>query len=100
ITVRDNGPGIAPELLPHLFEPFQGARRSPGHPERGLGLGLAVARQLTELQGGALRGESGGADSGATVTVIFPPRGRRRPRRRPAPGRPPARPPPLRTPSS
>jgi signal transduction histidine kinase len=81
ITVRDTGPEIAPELLPHIFEPFRGARRAPGHPEKGIGLGLAVARQLAELQGGAMRAESGGSDGGATFTVTFPLGGDRPPRR-------------------
>jgi two-component system, OmpR family, heavy metal sensor histidine kinase CusS len=59
IAVEDNGPGIPPDQLKHVFQRFfraQGSRRKRG--ERGLGLGLAIAKALTEAQGGAIRVES------------------------------------------
>lgn len=69
IAVRDTGPGIAPEALPHLFERFyQGdAARAGG----GTGLGLAIAQALTEGQGGTIRVESQ-VGQGSTFTVALP----------------------------
>ncbi|MCU6711367.1 ATP-binding protein [Paenibacillus sp. J5C_2022] len=51
IKVRDTGAGIEPEDLPHIFEPF---KSSEGAPQRSFGLGLSIAKQLVELQGGTL----------------------------------------------
>jgi signal transduction histidine kinase len=59
ILVEDNGPGIPPDQLKHVFQRFfraQGSRRQRG--ERGLGLGLAIAKALTEAQGGTISVES------------------------------------------
>jgi signal transduction histidine kinase len=69
ITVRDSGHGIAPDLLPHVFTRFtQGGGRRGG----GLGLGLAIARHLVELHGGAITADSEGEGRGATFTVSLP----------------------------
>jgi signal transduction histidine kinase/ActR/RegA family two-component response regulator len=72
VEVRDNGQGIAPELLPHVFEPFvqgpQGRDRARG----GLGVGLAVAKSIVLMHGGTLRAESGGRGCGAALTVELP----------------------------
>jgi signal transduction histidine kinase len=72
IAVADTGVGIAPELLPHVFERFRqgdmGTRRRYG----GLGLGLAIVRQLVELHGGTVQAESGGEGSGTTFRVRLP----------------------------
>ncbi len=69
ITVRDSGDGISAAFLPHVFERFrQGGVRSQG----GLGLGLAIARHLVELHGGAIRVESPGEGRGTTFTVSLP----------------------------
>ncbi len=57
LLVRDEGPGIAEELRPHLFEPFHSSKPS------GLGLGLAIARTLTQAMGGELSLEPGGQTS-------------------------------------
>src|SRR5262249_35118878 len=57
ITVRDDGAGIAPEFLPHVFTPFVQESMSPSG---GLGLGLAIVRQLVELHGGTVIAESAG----------------------------------------
>jgi PAS domain S-box-containing protein len=70
ITVRDTGPGISPQLLPQIFEPFHqadGARRLGG-----LGLGLAIVRQITELHGGSVHAENAGDGHGAMFIVELP----------------------------
>lgn len=54
IRVRDSGPGIPEEALPHIFERFYRAGRSRSRSEGGTGLGLAIARQLAEAHGGSL----------------------------------------------
>jgi signal transduction histidine kinase len=76
ITIADTGEGISAELLPHVFEPFQqGAAVG-----RGLGLGLAIARQIVEAHGGAVRVHSAGAGKGSVFTVRLPlPQSRRSP---------------------
>jgi C4-dicarboxylate-specific signal transduction histidine kinase len=63
VVVEDNGPGIAPELLPRLFQPFVTGRKREG-PRPGTGLGLAIARGIVERHGGRItagRTEAGGA---------------------------------------
>jgi len=54
IAVRDNGPGIPPEQLERVFEPFYRLERDPQH-EHGTGLGLAIARGVANLHGGDIR---------------------------------------------
>jgi PAS domain S-box-containing protein len=70
ISIRDTGKGIAPELLPDIFERFrQGAvTRTQG----GLGLGLAIVRHLVDLHGGRVGAHSGGVGRGATFVVHLP----------------------------
>jgi PAS domain S-box-containing protein len=72
ITVRDDGAGIDPEFLPHVFDRFRqgdsGATRSHG----GLGLGLAIVRHLVELHGGTVAVTSEGRGKGATFIVELP----------------------------
>jgi len=65
MTVFDDGVGIKPELLPHIFDRFRQGERSSG----GLGLGLAIVRHIVELHGGAVRAQSAGERQGATFTV-------------------------------
>jgi signal transduction histidine kinase/CheY-like chemotaxis protein len=72
LTVRDTGEGIAAEDLAHIFEPFRQADSSSSRRHQGLGLGLAIARQLVERQGGSIAAESEGKGGGATFTVEFP----------------------------
>jgi CheY-like chemotaxis protein len=72
LRIRDTGCGIAPEVLPQLFEPFVQARSPLDRKKGGLGLGLAVAKGLVELHGGTIRAESGGAEQGATLTIALP----------------------------
>jgi two-component system, chemotaxis family, CheB/CheR fusion protein len=72
IQVRDTGVGIEPDLLPHLFERFRQADNAPARTHGGLGLGLAIARDLAERHQGTIRAESEGAGRGATFTVELP----------------------------
>lgn len=72
IAVRDNGSGIAPELLPCVFELFTQAEVTPERGEGGLGLGLALVKRLTELHGGSVRAASAGLGQGSTFTVVLP----------------------------
>jgi signal transduction histidine kinase len=73
LVVADNGQGIAPEFLPHIFERFSQADCRSSHEHGGLGLGLAIVRELTELHGGVVSAASEGADKGAIFTVFLPP---------------------------
>lgn len=72
LVVRDNGQGIGPETLPHIFDRFQQAQSSFTRSHGGLGLGLAIVRHLVELQGGRVRAESAGLGQGATFEVFLP----------------------------
>lgn len=72
IRVSDTGKGIAPELLPRIFERFHQAESASTRLHGGLGLGLAIVRQLVELHGGRVGVESPGAGKGATFTVELP----------------------------
>jgi signal transduction histidine kinase len=76
LSVHDNGCGIAPDFLPHVFEPFRQADGSSTRAHGGLGLGLAIVRYLAEMHGGAARAMSDGAGCGATFTVTLPLAGR------------------------
>jgi CheY-like chemotaxis protein len=72
IRVADTGTGIAPELLPGLFEPFMQGKQSLARTEGGLGLGLALVKGIAELHEGTVRVDSGGPGKGATFTVRLP----------------------------
>jgi two-component system CheB/CheR fusion protein len=72
ITVTDNGIGISPEILPHLFERFVQADSSMTRVHGGLGLGLAIVRHLVEVHGGEVSAESPGEGQGATFRVLLP----------------------------
>lgn len=72
IQVIDTGKGISAEFLPFVFERFQQADSSTTRQFGGLGLGLAIARQLVELHGGTISAESPGEDQGSTFTVRLP----------------------------
>jgi PAS domain S-box-containing protein len=85
ITVRDMGEGIDPGLLSAIFEPFRQADASTTRRHGGLGLGLAVVRQLVHAHGGTVHAYSEGKGRGATFTVQLP---ERRPAPTPRPERP------------
>lgn len=72
IRVRDNGPGIHPDFLPHVFDRFRQADTSTTRQHGGLGLGLSIVRQLVELHGGTVAASSAGEGQGATFTVHLP----------------------------
>ena len=72
ITVTDTGKGIGPEFLPFVFEHFQQEDYSTTRQFGGLGLGLAIARQLVELHDGTIAVDSPGEEQGATFTVQIP----------------------------
>ncbi len=72
LTVSDTGIGIAPEFLPHVFERFRQADGGTTRERGGLGLGLSIARQLTEMHGGTIDASSAGLGQGATFRLRFP----------------------------
>jgi len=72
IVVADSGEGIAPDFLPHVFDRFSQADASKTRRHGGLGLGLALVRQLVELHGGTVRAESAGIGQGSTFTINLP----------------------------
>jgi signal transduction histidine kinase/CheY-like chemotaxis protein len=72
LTVSDSGPGIEPRFLPHVFEAFRQADGTASREHGGLGLGLAIAKQLVELHGGTIEAHSGGRGTGATFEIFLP----------------------------
>src|SRR6202045_2248638 len=84
IVVSDNGTGIPPEVIPHVFNLFIQSHRTAGAEEGGLGIGLAVVKRLVELHDGDIAIRSGGAGQGTEVTLRLPIL-----RNQPAPYRPP-----------
>ncbi|MBD2099864.1 response regulator [Leptolyngbya sp. FACHB-261] len=72
LVISDTGQGINPEFLPHVFERFRQADGSTTRTHGGLGLGLAIVRQLIELQGGTVQAQSDGVGRGATFIVKLP----------------------------
>ena len=72
IEVRDTGIGIAPEVLPRIFERFQQGDASSRRSQGGLGLGLAIVRHLTAMHHGSVVAASEGPGKGATFTLRLP----------------------------
>jgi signal transduction histidine kinase/CheY-like chemotaxis protein len=72
VQVADTGIGIAPEDLAHVFELFSQARMPEGRSEGGLGIGLALVRQLVEIHGGTVTAHSDGWGRGCTMSVRLP----------------------------
>ena len=71
VCVRDSGIGIVPEALPHIFDLFKQAEPT-GARTGGLGIGLALARDLVESHGGTVTAESAGPGRGSEFTVCLP----------------------------
>ncbi|HMA97767.1 MAG TPA: response regulator [Polyangiaceae bacterium] len=72
LVVRDQGQGIDPEFLPFVFEPFRQANGSTTRRHGGLGLGLAIVRQIVQGHGGTIEAYSEGLGRGATFTIELP----------------------------
>jgi CheY-like chemotaxis protein/two-component sensor histidine kinase len=72
VVVTDTGAGIAPEFLPYVFDRFRQGDQSTTRTHGGLGLGLAIVRNLVELHGGTVKAESAGEGFGATFIITLP----------------------------
>jgi signal transduction histidine kinase/CheY-like chemotaxis protein len=72
IVIADTGQGISREFLPYVFDRFRQADASPSRRHGGLGLGLALARQIIELHGGSINVDSAGTDRGAQFSIRLP----------------------------
>jgi PAS domain S-box-containing protein len=71
LTVRDDGIGIGPEMLPHVFDLFSQAERTPDRSQGGLGLGLALVKSLVQLHGGRVEAHSEGPGRGSSFSLVF-----------------------------
>src|SRR6185437_5645954 len=72
IRVEDNGIGIPPEFLPHVFDRFRQANQGTTRRYGGLGLGLSIVKNLVELHGGTIRVKSPGENQGSTFIMSLP----------------------------
>lgn len=72
ICISDNGSGIAPSLLPHVFDLFSQGERTPDRTQGGLGLGLALVKSLTSLHNGWVKAGSEGVGKGSIFTIGLP----------------------------
>jgi len=72
LEITDDGPGIAPEFLPVMFDRFKQADNGAHRAQRGLGLGLAIVKHLVELHGGTVTAHSEGLGKGAQFVVTLP----------------------------
>jgi signal transduction histidine kinase/ActR/RegA family two-component response regulator len=72
VTIRDNGVGIPPELLPTVFDLFVQGERTLDRAQGGLGVGLTIVRRLVEMHGGSITAASPGMNQGATFEIRLP----------------------------
>jgi PAS domain S-box-containing protein len=72
VAITDTGVGIAPDFLPQIFQRFKQADPSAARRHGGLGLGLALVREIVHMHGGSVVAESAGAHAGTTFTVVLP----------------------------
>jgi two-component system CheB/CheR fusion protein len=69
VEIADTGAGIAPDVLPRIFEAFEQGRLDPTRQRGGLGLGLAISKAILDVHGGSLEAVSAGEGRGTTITV-------------------------------
>jgi CheY-like chemotaxis protein len=72
VTIEDTGPGLQPQLIPHLFERFRQGGGATAHAKGGLGLGLAIVKDLVALQGGTVSAANRSFGQGAAFDVVLP----------------------------
>jgi signal transduction histidine kinase/ActR/RegA family two-component response regulator len=72
VAVRDNGMGIAPDILPYIFDLFTQAERTPDRSQGGLGIGLALVKSLVALHGGTVHASSPGPGQGSEFRICLP----------------------------
>jgi PAS domain S-box-containing protein len=72
VAVRDNGVGIAPDILPYIFDLFTQAERTPDRSQGGLGIGLALVKSLVALHGGTVHASSDGLGQGSEFCICLP----------------------------
>jgi signal transduction histidine kinase len=72
VHIQDSGIGISPQALPHIFDLFRQADEAGPRSKSGLGIGLAVVRNLVQLHGGSVTAASAGPDQGSEFTVRLP----------------------------
>jgi two-component system, chemotaxis family, CheB/CheR fusion protein len=72
VTVSDDGAGIEPTILPHVFDLFVQSEATRSRAQGGLGIGLTLVRQIVEIHGGSVRATSGGSGQGSVFTVRLP----------------------------
>ena len=72
LIVRDDGIGITPDMLPHVFDLFVQAEHDAARSQGGLGIGLTLAKNLAELHGGTLAADSAGLGKGSRFTLSLP----------------------------
>jgi signal transduction histidine kinase len=72
LSVKDEGAGIAPEFLPHIFDLFAQADQSLDRAQGGLGIGLTLVKHLVELHGGSVEAHSDGVGQGTEIVVTLP----------------------------
>ena len=71
VRIEDNGIGIAPDMLLHIFELFAQVR-TPATPDGGLGIGLSLVKELVDLHGGSVQANSDGIGKGSVFIVRLP----------------------------
>jgi CheY-like chemotaxis protein len=72
LSVRDNGMGVSPDLLPRIFDLFAQGERALDRSEGGLGVGLSVVKRLVEMHGGTITARSSGSGAGSEFVVRLP----------------------------
>jgi len=72
VAVRDNGVGVAPDILPYIFDLFTQAERTPDRSQGGLGIGLALVKSLVALHGGTVHASSDGIGEGSEFCICLP----------------------------